>query len=110
MHQLDPRCEGGGHDPERLAVLCGSHHRAIHYGRLWIDGKGSTGFVVRHAGGTAYGSAPCAPKVDAVAQAQSALEHMGFKGTRARSLVEAALATGAQGASALRARSERSLT
>jgi Holliday junction resolvasome RuvABC DNA-binding subunit len=41
------------------------------------------------------------PKVDAVAQAQSALEHMGFKATRARALVEAALAAGALDAAAL---------
>ena len=29
VHHLDPRSEGGGHDPDRLAVLCGSHHRAV---------------------------------------------------------------------------------
>ena len=94
VHHLDPRCEGGGHDPDRLAVLCGSHHRAVHRGRLWLDGSGSTGFVARHAGGAAYGSAPNAPIVDAVAQVASALQHMGFKPTIARSLIERALAAG----------------
>jgi hypothetical protein len=95
VHHLDPRSEGGGHDPERLAVLCGSHHRAVHQGRLWLDGTGSTGFVVRHAGGASYGSAPNAPKVEVVAQVQSALEQLGFKPTKARSLIEAGLGAGA---------------
>jgi hypothetical protein len=96
VHHLDQRCEGGGHDPDRLAVLCGSHHRAVHQGRLWLDGCGSSGFTVRHAGGIAYGSAPNAPAVEMVAQAQAALEHMGFKPTRARALIESALAAGAR--------------
>ncbi len=95
VHHLDPRCEGGGHDPDRLAVLCGSHHRAVHQGRLWLDGSGSTGFAVRYAGGSAYGHAPNAPAIDAVARVESALENMGFKPTRARLLIEAAVAAGA---------------
>jgi hypothetical protein len=101
VHHLDPRCEGGGHDPERLAVLCGSHHRAVHQGRLWLDGNASAGFVVRHAGGAAYGSASCAAAVDVVAKVQSALENMGFKPTKARSLIEAALGSGPLEAGAL---------
>jgi hypothetical protein len=101
VHHLDPRSEGGRHDPERLATLCGAHHRAVHQGRLWLDGTGSAGFVVRHAGGRAYGSPPNAHAIDAVAQVQSALEHMGFKPTKARSLIEAALGVGAHDAPAL---------
>ncbi len=57
--------------------------------------------VARHAGGAPYGSTPSAPAVDAVAQVRSALEHMGFKPTRARSLIEAALGAGALDAAAL---------
>ncbi len=101
VHHLDPRCEGGSHDAERLAVLCGAHHRAVHQGRLWLDGTGSAGFTVRHAGGVAYGSTPSAPAVETVAQVQSALEHMGFKPTKARALIEAALGTGARDAATL---------
>jgi len=41
VHHLDARAEGGGHDPERLATLCGAHHRAVHAGRLSIDGRAS---------------------------------------------------------------------
>ena len=94
-HHLDPRCEGGGHDPERLATLCGPHHRAVHLGRLWIDGKGSGGFVVRHGGGGAYGAPLSALAVDAVAEVQKGLEGLGFKPTRARALIEAAVRAGA---------------
>jgi hypothetical protein len=94
-HHLDPRSEGGGHDPDRVGSLCGVHHRAVHLGRLWIDGTGSSGFIVRHAGGAAYGATPNAPAIEAVAEVQSALEHLGFKPTRARSLIEAALRAGA---------------
>ncbi len=95
VHHLDKRSEGGGHDPQRLATLCGGHHRAVHQGRLWIDGSGSAGFVVRHAGGEACGAPPSPPAIDAVAKAQSGLEHMGFTSSRARGLIEAALHAGA---------------
>jgi hypothetical protein len=50
VHHLDPRAEGGSDDPERLAPLCGAHHRAVHLGRLCIDGRASAGFRFRHAG------------------------------------------------------------
>ncbi len=95
VHHLDPRGEGGTHDPERLALLCGAHHRAAHRGRLWIDGSGSAGFVVRHAGGEIYGAPPIPPAIDAVAEAQRGLEHLGFTSSQARALLEAALRAGA---------------
>jgi hypothetical protein len=96
VHHLDLRCEGGGHDPDRMAVFCGSHHRAVHAGRLWIDGTATQGFVVRHAGGAAYGAPLGAPAlVEGVAEVQSALEKLGFKPTRARALIEAAVRAGA---------------
>ncbi|MCK6547761.1 DUF222 domain-containing protein [Myxococcota bacterium] len=55
LHHVTPRSEGGDHDPDGLATLCGAHHSAIHEGRLSIEGRASTGFVVRHADGTPYG-------------------------------------------------------
>jgi hypothetical protein len=55
-HHLDLRSEGGDHDPDRLIVLCGAHHRAQHRGQLLIEGRVSTGLVFRHADGTLYGS------------------------------------------------------
>ncbi|MEJ7730030.1 MAG: HNH endonuclease signature motif containing protein, partial [Polyangiaceae bacterium] len=94
VHHLDMRSEGGGHDPERLAVLCGAHHRAVHEGVLCIDGTGAAGFVYRHGDGTPYGGEVGVVKLDLVRQALSALERMGFKSTQARTLVDDALRAG----------------
>ena len=91
VHHLDPRSEGGGHDADRLAVLCGAHHRAVHAGTLRVDGSASAGFACRHADGTAYGSPPNLPAADVARKVVAMLEHMGFKPTRARGLVDAAL-------------------
>jgi len=95
VHHVDPRSEGGGHDPDRLAVLCGSHHRAVHAGALCVDGTGTGGFAFRHADGTSYGAPLSPPAVDVVRQVLGALENMGFKPTRARALVDEALRGGA---------------
>ena len=93
VHHLDPLSEGGGHDPERLATLCGSHHRAVHAGRLQIEGGASTGFTFGHADAAPYGSALRPFSLDLADQALSALRHLGFRPTRARALVDAVLAT-----------------
>ncbi|MEJ7732225.1 MAG: HNH endonuclease signature motif containing protein, partial [Polyangiaceae bacterium] len=94
VHHLDLRSEGGGHDPERLAVLCGAHHRAVHAGALCIDGTAAAGFVFRHGDGTAYGGPVRVQTLDLVRQALGALEQMGFRPTRARALVDEALRAG----------------
>jgi hypothetical protein len=91
VHHLDPRAEGGGHDPARLAILCGAHHRAVHSGTLAVTGDATTGFACRHADGSAYGAAPSLPAVDVARRMIGMLEHMGFKATRARALVDKAL-------------------
>ncbi len=102
VHHVDPRAEGGTHDPERLAVLCGAHHRAAHAGSLSVGGMGSTCFVFHHADGTPYGAAPSLPAMDVARQVVAMLEGMGFKATRARALVDEARATvGANDAAAL---------
>ncbi|MBN4050408.1 hypothetical protein JYT28_01530, partial [Desulfobulbus sp. AH-315-M07] len=85
----DPRNEGGGNDPERLAVLCGSHHRKTHGGTLSIDGTASSGFTFRHADGTPYGEALRPAAIDVAKQAFGALTQMGFKETQARKLIDA---------------------
>lgn len=59
------------------------------------DGCASLGFVFRHGDGTAYGSGPDVARMEAARQALGALEHLGFKPTQARALVDAALAAGA---------------
>jgi hypothetical protein len=91
VHHLDPRSEGGGHAPDRLAVLCGAHHRAVHAGALRIAGGGASGLAFHHADGTAYGGRPSMHAADVVRRVLGTLEHMGFKPTRARALVDAAL-------------------
>ena len=63
----------------------------MHSGSLCIDGTGSAGFVVRHADGTPYGEGVSLPAVDEVREVLGALEHMGFKATVARTLVDKAL-------------------
>lgn len=94
LHHLDPRAEGGGHDPARLALVCGAHHRAVHSGAICIDGTASSGFVVRHGDGTAYGGHVGAGALDHARLALDALVHMGFKPTQARKLLDDALRTG----------------
>ena len=95
VHHLDERAEGGGHDPERLATLCGAHHRAVHAGRICIDGTASAGFVVRHVDGTVYG-APIRPQAIEVARhALGALRQLGFKSSAARARVDAVVRAGA---------------
>jgi hypothetical protein len=95
VHHLDLRSEGGGHDPERMAVLCGSHHRAAHAGSLCLDGSASVGFTFRHADGTPYGQ-PLRPAAIELAQlALGALQGLGFPPSRALALVDAVLGAGA---------------
>jgi hypothetical protein len=91
VHHVYPRAEGGGHDRARLLVLCGSHHRAVHAGTLSVGGDATTGFTCRHADGSAYGVSPSLPAVDVARRVVGMLEHLGFKATRARALVEKAL-------------------
>jgi hypothetical protein len=84
VHHTKPRSEGGNHDPDGLATLCGAHHRAAHRGEIAIDGSASTGFVVRHADGTPYGGAVHPATARASAMLFGALRNMGFRETEAR--------------------------
>ena len=88
VHHVDPRADGGGHDPERLLVLCGAHHRAVHAGRLLIEGRASDGFVFRHADGSEYGLVASPKCADEHAKAFQALRQMGFKETETRRALE----------------------
>jgi hypothetical protein len=78
-HHLDLRSEGGDHDPDRLIVLCGAHHRAQHRGQLVIEGRVSTGLVFRHADGTPYGSVANARAAASFEEAFRALRSLGFR-------------------------------
>ena len=95
VHHLDPRSEGGRHDPERMAVLCGAHHRATHAGSLCVDGTASAGFTFEHVDGTPYGESLHPAAIDVAQQALGALTNLGFRQTRARTLVDAVLRAGA---------------
>ena len=95
VHHLDPRAEGGSHDPDRLVVLCGSHHRSAHAGRLCIDGNATVGFTFRHADGTPYGQPLRPAALERAQQVFSTLRHLGFGQTRARALVEVVVQAGA---------------
>ncbi|MBW2455833.1 MAG: hypothetical protein JRI68_15055 [Deltaproteobacteria bacterium] len=94
VHHLHPLAEGGNHDPERLVVLCGSHHRAVHAGTLHIDGNTTDGFSLRHADGSPYGEALRPAAVDLAAQTYGTLRHLGFRHARARALVDTAAQAG----------------
>jgi len=84
IHHTVPREEGGTHDPDLLACLCAAHHRAVHKGQLIIEGRHSTGFVFRHADGTAYGATVCPETAQVMSDAFSALRGLGFAETEAR--------------------------
>lgn len=94
VHHLDLRSEGGGHDAERMSLLCGAHHRAAHAGQLVIEGTASGGFIFRHADGTSYGAEPIPAAVELAQQALVALASMGFKQGQARALVDSVLRAG----------------
>ena len=88
IHHVRPRSEGGTHDPELLATLCGAHHRATHDGTLVIEGTAPAGFSFRHADGTPYGARSVAPEAtDVATQVFRGLTNLGFKQTEARARI-----------------------
>jgi 5-methylcytosine-specific restriction endonuclease McrA len=88
LHHVALRSEGGHHDPDTLATLCGAHHRAAHRGQLVIEGRVSNGLVFRHADGTPYGSV-VNPRVAAThSEAFRALRSLGFREAPIRSALE----------------------
>jgi hypothetical protein len=90
-HHVDPRADGGSHDPDRLIPLCGTHHRAVHDGRLLITGAWSSGFRFQHADGTPYGTRelPDPRKSEAAKVAYDVLWRSGFRQTEAKQAVDA---------------------
>jgi 5-methylcytosine-specific restriction endonuclease McrA len=84
VHHIQPREEGGGHEPENLVTLCSAHHRACHRGALSIEGSAPTALRFRHANGTTYGAAVSANGADAQLRAFRALHGLGFGEREAR--------------------------
>lgn len=87
-HHLKPRSEGGRHEPDNLVCLCAAHHRAVHQGRLIIEGRPSTGLTFKHADGTQYGGALRVGAADRNAQVFAALRGMGFKERECRTALD----------------------
>src|SRR5688572_9104224 len=99
-HHLRFRSEGGPHEPANLAILCGGHHRALHEGRLAIEGTAPELRFFRADGRPYTTTAPltpdgAAPAPDGAAisrdEVQSALRTLGFRSTEARAAVEHAV-------------------
>jgi RuvA, C-terminal domain/HNH endonuclease len=88
IHHVVPRSEGGDHDPDRLAVLCCAHHRALHRGQLIIEGRVSAGLVFRHADGTKYGHVVHPRAAAILEEAFRALRSLGFRESEARRALE----------------------
>lgn len=88
VHHLDLRSEGGGHDPDRMVIVCGAHHRAVHRGQLMIDGSVSTGLTFRHADGSRYGTRVEPRAADMFSQAFRALRNLGFREDETRSALQ----------------------
>jgi hypothetical protein len=87
-HHLTSRADGGRHDVDNLGCLCCAHHRAVHEGRLIIEGRPSTGLVFKHADGTPYGAVVQAAAAERNAQVFAGLRTMGFKERDCRMAVD----------------------
>jgi hypothetical protein len=90
VHHIDLRAEGGRHDPNGLITLCGAHHRALHRGRVSVEGTVSTGLRFLHADGRPYGSITKATETDLNAKAFQALRNLGFREGEARNAIRQA--------------------
>ena len=89
IHHVDPRSEGGTHEPGRLVMLCEHHHRAAHTCALLIDGTNGQGFTFRHADGTRYGSPEVGARIsDLMTQAFETLTAMGYRHREARGILD----------------------
>ena len=88
VHHIVPRAEAGQHEPDNLVCLCTAHHRAVHEGRLVIEGRPSTGLTFRHADRTAYGGDARAEMIDRNAQVFAALLSQGFPERQSRAALD----------------------
>ncbi len=87
VHHIDLRSDQGAHDADNLCVICDAHHRALHAGRLLIEGRPSTGLQFRHANGDPYGSPIAIAAAADAADAFQALRSLGFKEKESKSVL-----------------------
>jgi len=79
LHHIQLRSDGGRNELANVITVCGAHHRAIHRGKLIIEGDAHVGVRFRHGDGNEYGH-PLQPKVlDVQAKLFSALRGLGFR-------------------------------
>ena len=91
-HHIVFRSEGGSDEPDNLVIACDSHHRALHEGRLSMQGTASELHVLRADGQPYRSTEPLAgPDVQADAGMLSlvidALRKMGFSAAEAKERV-----------------------
>jgi hypothetical protein len=77
VHHIQLRSEGGRHEADNLLTLCSAHHRAVHRGRLRIEGSASA-LRVWHADGSDYGR-PRVGAPDVRAKVSAGLRGLGFR-------------------------------
>jgi len=88
VHHIIPRAEAGQNEPDNMVCLCEAHHRAVHEGRLVVDGKPSTGLTFRHADGSPYGGTLQVGAAERNAQVFAALRQLGFTERQCRSALD----------------------
>ena len=91
VHHIQPREEGGRHTDHGLACFCTVHHRAIHDGRLSVQGHAPNGLTFRHADGTVYGGEASPRRAEAGTVVFQMLRHLGFRETESKRALEKVL-------------------
>ena len=94
LHHLEFRVDGGEHSERNVCLVCPAHHRAIHQGRLVVEGDMLTGLSFHHADGSRYGQPLSLKAADHAARAFQALIHMGFRAKETRRALDRIRARG----------------
>jgi 5-methylcytosine-specific restriction endonuclease McrA len=83
LHHLQPRSDGGRHEAANLLTVCSAHHRALHRGRLRIEGNADAPSVL-HSDGRAYGQLATPGTLEVQRKVFSALHGLGFRESEVR--------------------------
>jgi hypothetical protein len=88
LHHIEPRADGGNHDPDTLILLCGAHHHAAHRGEISISGRVSAGVRFRHADGSEYGGRVVPQTAETRTKVFRALRGLGFRESHVKAALE----------------------
>ena len=91
VHHYQPQSEGGPHTARNCLLLCCAHHKAVHDGRMIIEGDSADDpddLIFKHADGTLYGHAVDPHGAFTAADAFLAMKSLGFKDSEARRLLD----------------------